>query len=92
MSFAGCYLLNETNQRPYSKLPPVAQEGYFVCKHCGSLDGGLSGTGPNKQLSTEAGKKCVHDWQPISREEFRRLGAEQFHVDWSREMPFWSEK
>ncbi len=89
-SFAGCYLSDKTNVRPYGKMPPVAQEGYFVCKQCGSLDGGLSGTGPTKQLCTDQGDKCMHDWQPIGREEFMRIGVERFQMDWSKEAFFWS--
>lgn len=91
ISIAGCYLFDTTNVPPYGKLPPI-QEGYSVCPLCGSLDGGIYGKGPTKQLRTEYGKDCVHQWQPISKKDFLNLGVEGFKIDWSKEIPFWSRE
>lgn len=89
-SIAGCYLF-DTNVPPFGKVPPI-QESYYVCPHCGSLDGGIYGKGPTKQLRTEHGKECIHQWQPILKQEFLNLGVEGFKIDWSKEPPFWTRE
>ena len=66
--------------------------GYHVCEKCDSLDGGIYGKGPRKSLRTDAGGWCVHDWRPISREEFKREAANRFNVDWSQVTAgFWAD-
>ena len=71
-------------------FPPITHE-YHFCDKCGSLDGGVYGKGPHKRFRTDAGGWCVHDWQPIDRAEFKLQAAERFGMDWSQEIPFWSE-
>jgi hypothetical protein len=90
-SMTGCYLFDAANVPPYGKLPAI-QESYSVCPHCGSLDGGIYGKGPTKQLRTENGKDCVHHWQPITKKEFLDLGVTSFKIEWSKEIPFWSRE
>jgi hypothetical protein len=84
----GLYL--RVDRGPYPAFPPIARE-YHACDKCGSLDGGVYGKGPHKRFRTGAGGWCVHDWRPIDRAEFKRQAAEKFGVDWSQEIPFWSE-
>ncbi|MEX2172950.1 MAG: hypothetical protein WD872_01225 [Pirellulaceae bacterium] len=88
--FAGCQT-PPVNQSP-TALPGFASAtpGYYECDRCGSLDGGDYAAGPTKQLRSDTGKACNHDWYPISRNEFRELAVERFFIDWSVEEPFWS--
>lgn len=85
---AGC-------QAPRVNAPPEAavlapdQPAYFLCDKCGSLDGGSYADGRTKQFRTAEGDACVHEWFPISRNEFRELGTERFGIDWKLEGPQW---
>jgi hypothetical protein len=81
----------QVNRRPFADqwFTPIVQQ-YHVCDRCGSLDGGNYGKGPTKSFRTEMGNQCVHQWRPITRNEFRALAAERFKVDWSKEIPFWA--
>jgi hypothetical protein len=63
-----------------------------VCDKCGSLDGGIYGKGPHKRLRSEPGAWCVHRWRLISHGEFKQQATVRFGVDWSQEIPFWSEE
>jgi hypothetical protein len=85
---AGC-------QTPRINAPPEAavlapdKPAYFLCDKCGSLDGGSYVDSQTKQLRTPEGDACIHEWFPISRNEFRELGTERFGIDWKLEGPQW---
>src|SRR5262245_4949133 len=85
------FLYQIVDRGPYDgPIPPITHE-YFVCAKCRSLDGGIYGKGPHKRLRTAAGSRCIHNWRPITRAEFKNQAIEQFGIDWSQEIPFWSE-
>jgi hypothetical protein len=88
LALAGCHA-PQVNAPPGAAALPLDGPGYFVCGQCGSLDGGLYAQGPTKQLRTDAGQTCIHDWYPVSRNEFRELAVERFGIDWSQEAPRW---
>ena len=77
------------NQPPKTMM---IEQAFFACSKCGSLDGGVYGKGPVKSFWTKAASHCIHDWQPISKGEFEFLATERFGVDWSKEIPYWSER
>jgi hypothetical protein len=82
---AGC----RTNQPPEHKTIDLS---FFKCEKCKSLEGGIYGKGPFKSLHTIQAQNCVHDWQRIDMKEFKSLATERHSVDWSVEIPFWSEE
>lgn len=85
---AGCQI-PRTNAPPEAAVLPPEKPAYFLCDKCGSLDGGSYADGQTKQLRTPEGDACVHEWFPISRNEFRELGTERFGIDWKLEGPSW---
>ena len=80
---AGC----RTDRPPEHKMIEMA---FFKCEKCHSLEGGIYGKGPIKSLHSPEAKACVHDWRPIARVEFKKLGTEWKGVDWTKEIPFWN--
>jgi hypothetical protein len=85
---AGCQT-PRINAPPEAAVLPPEKPAYFLCDKCGSLDGGSYAEGQTKQLRTAEGDACVHEWFPISRNEFRELGTERFGIDWKLEDPSW---
>jgi hypothetical protein len=69
------------NRRP-EHLP--VEMAFFKCEKCRSLEGGIFGKGTEKLYSPKS-EKCVHDWQRISKKEFKKLGTQWRGVDWKRE-------
>ena len=82
---AGCH----TNRPPEHMMIEMA---YFKCDKCKSLEGGIYRKGPFKSLHSAQAKQCVHEWQRIDKKEFKSLATEWQDVDWSGEIPFWSEE
>jgi hypothetical protein len=76
---------------------PPRREGYIVhayhhCEKCGTVQGGIYEKGPFKQFPGPDKESCRHEWREISREEFKRLAAEDHRVDWSQEPAmFWKD-
>jgi hypothetical protein len=68
----------------------MIEMAFFKCEKCRSLEGGIYGKGPFKSLHSPQAKTCVHDWQKISREEFKTLATQWNGIDWKSEIPFWS--
>lgn len=84
-----CGCASRYNQPPNTMM---IEEAFFTCSACGSLRGGVFGKGPTKQFQAASASNCVHDWQGISKREFQTLASERFGVDWSKEIPYWSEQ
>jgi hypothetical protein len=85
---AGCQT-PRANAPPEAAVLPPEKPAYFLCDKCGSLDGGSYSDGQTKQLRTDEGETCIHEWFPISRNEFRELGTERFGIDWKLEGAQW---
>jgi hypothetical protein len=83
LSCSGCW----TDRTPKHMMVEMA---FFKCEKCHSLEGGVYGKGPTKFLHSPEAKNCVHNWQRISKEEFKRLATEWQGIDWQCEIPFWS--
>jgi len=64
---------------------------YFICYRCKSAQGGIYGKGPFKEFRGKTAAQCVHDWTPVSRDEFKRFTATAYRQDWSAEIPFWRQ-
>jgi hypothetical protein len=69
----------------------MIEEGYFICYRCQSAEGGIFGKGPFKNFRSETASKCVHEWAPVSRDQFKRFAERTYHQDWSKEISFWSQ-
>ena len=82
---AGCY----TDRPPEHKMIEMA---FFKCEKCRSIEGGIYGKGPFKSFHSEDAKTCVHNWQKVSRKEFKNLGTTWAGIDWTKEIPFWSRE
>ena len=82
---AGC----RTNRPPDHMMIEMA---FFKCDKCRSLEGGIYGKGPFKSLHTPQAAQCVHNWQKISRDEFKALATQWQGVEWGSEIPFWTKE
>ena len=51
---------------------------YFKCEKCHAMEGGIYGKGPLKRYRTSTSRGCRHNWERISRSEFKLL-ASQWH-------------
>ena len=73
------------------RSPPhgMIDKSYWRCEKCGSLQGGIWGKGPTKFFDGPNRRWCVHRWEEISRDEFKRLASEQYGEDWSQESDRW---
>jgi hypothetical protein len=85
MSCAG----ERTNQAPEHK---AIEQAYFKCERCKSLEGGIYGKGPFKELHRKEAEKCVHAWIRIEKEEFKKLATEWYGVKWEDEIPWWTDE
>lgn len=68
----------------------MIEQAYFICHRCQSAQGGIYGKGPFKEFRSKTASQCVHEWSPVSRDEFKRFTAVTYHQDWNSEIPFWS--
>ncbi|MCX6928758.1 MAG: hypothetical protein NT154_36930 [Verrucomicrobia bacterium] len=84
---SGC--ASRCDQPPKTKM---IEQAFFSCSKCGSLRGGVFGKGPTKRFQAATASHCVHDWQPVSYDEFKALATQRFGVDWSKEIPYWSRQ
>jgi hypothetical protein len=75
--------------RPPSHM--MIDQAYFICYRCQSAQGGIYGKGPFKDFRSKTAAWCVHEWSPVSRDEFKRFTASFYHQDWNSEIPFWSQ-
>jgi len=82
----GCYGCR-TDRPPEHMMIEMA---FFKCEKCRSLEGGIYGKDLVRSLHTPQAKRCVHDWQRVSRDEFKTLATEWQGVNWSADIPFWS--
>ena len=80
--------LSRRDRPPKHKM---IEQAYFICYRCQSAQGGIYGKGPFKNFRSKTAPRCVHDWVPVSRDEFKRFTAVAYHQDWSSEIPFWSQ-
>ncbi|MFZ5471465.1 MAG: hypothetical protein ACOZIN_18735 [Myxococcota bacterium] len=73
------------------RAPPhgVIDVGFFACKRCRSLSGGIFGKGPFKNFNGSRRRHCFHDWERMSLEEFRERASRDYGVDWSQESGWW---
>lgn len=87
----GCAVLLVTGCRG-GREPKHAtiEQAYFKCGTCRSLEGGNYGKGPFKRMHSQRASSCMHDWERISREDFKDLGTQWQSIDWEKEIPFWS--
>jgi hypothetical protein len=69
----------------------MIDQAYFICYRCQSAQGGIYGKGPFKEFRSKSASQCVHEWSPVSRDEFKRFTGAVYHQDWSSEIPFWSQ-
>ena len=84
---SGC--ASRHDQPPKTKM---IEEAFFSCSKCGSLRGGIFGKGPTKRFQAATASHCVHDWQRVSHDEFKVLATQRFGVEWSKEIPYWSQQ
>ena len=75
------------NSKPEHKMIEVA---YFICQRCNSADGGIYGKGPFKSFRSNKARWCHHNWEKVSRQDFKTFATQHFNVDWDKEIPFWS--
>lgn len=85
LALTGC---KNTNQPPEHGMIEMA---FFKCEQCQSVEGGIYGKGPTKKLHGPKAPECVHNWERITKDDFRGLGAKWSDIDWSKEIPWWTD-
>lgn len=66
---------------PRANQPPshaAVEQSYFNCTKCGSLSGGVYGRGATQDFRSRGAERCVHNWDRVSEQEFKRLASDRF--------------
>lgn len=87
---ASCTRFSRYDRPP--KRDAYCATAYHFCKKCNSLQGGIYEKGPFLNFPGPEKEKCIHEWEEISRKEFKRLATEKYKHDWADESThFWKE-
>ena len=76
---SGC-VTAKVNEAPTAgfKDPPWV---WHTCLKCGSLDGGCYPKNTTSSYRTDKGKKCIHQWKRITKEDYNQKWEEQTGED-----------
>ena len=56
--------------RPVYTIPPPCTIEHHKCFLCESYVGGVFGKGPLENFRSNKAKRCIHDWQEITKADF----------------------
>ncbi len=77
------------DRSPESKFLPPAKLAFYHCQKCESLEGGIYGKGSFKQFKSDKARKCIHNLETVSKQEFKQLASNGYKADWSKEITWW---
>ena len=69
----------------------AVEQAYFECTASRSLQGGIFGKGPLRTFGPQPGQCSADAWRRVDRATFKARAGEWYGVDWSKDIPFFSE-
>ena len=72
------HTIGRLDDGPRVRLLIDPPQNYFVCRQCGSADGGCHVKNSVDAIRTAGAMQCDHDWERVDGEEYSRYCREVF--------------